>query len=179
MKRAFLLAWISLSVFTGCQSTPRQSAPPENQPPIAKKIPHVTTIHGERLVDNYYWLRQKDSPEVLAYLKAEDAYADWFMNPTKPLQEKLYNEMLGRVQEPDQSVPYRQGDWFYYHRTEEGKQYPINCRKKGTGDEPAEIRLDLNEMARGKEFLEINVDEVSDDGNLLAFSTDETGFRDY
>jgi oligopeptidase B len=179
MKRTFLLAGALLLILSGCQTTPRPSTQAENQPPIAKKIPHITTIHGERLVDNYYWLRQKDSPEVLAYLKAEDAYTDWFMKPTKPLLETLYQEMLGRVQEPDESVPYRQGDWFYYHRTEEGKQYPTDCRKRGSTDAPEEITLDLNEMAKGKEFLEINVYEVSDDGNLLAFSTDETGFRDY
>jgi oligopeptidase B len=179
MKRFLLLAWVSLSIFSGCQSTPLQSPSAENQPPIAKKVSHITTIHGDRLVDNYYWLRQKDNPEVRAYLKAEDAYADWFMKPTKPLQETLYQEMLGRVQEPDESVPYRQGDWFYYHRTEAGKQYPINCRKKGNLDAPEEVVFDLNKMAEGKEFLEINVNEVSDDGNLLAFSTDETGFRDY
>jgi oligopeptidase B len=179
MKRPFLLAGITLLILTGCQTTPRPSPSTESQPPIAKKIPHVTTIHGERLVDNYYWLREKESPEVLAYLKAEDAYADWFMKPTKPLQEKLYWEMLSRVVEPDESVPYRMGDWLYYHRTEEGKQYQTDCRKKGSGDAPEEITLDLNEMAKGKEFLEINVYEVSDDGNLLAFSTDETGFRDY
>jgi oligopeptidase B len=179
MKRALLLIWVPLSLFAGCQSTPPQHARSENQPPITKKVPHITTIHGERLVDNYYWLRQKDNPEVLAYLKAEDAYTDWFMKPTKPLQETLYKEMLGRVQETDQSVPYRQGDWFYYHRTEEGKQYPIHCRRKGSVDAPEEITLDLNEMAKGKEFLEIGVYEVSDNGNLLAFSTDETGFREY
>jgi oligopeptidase B len=179
MKRAFLLAGISLSILTGCQTAPRQPVQAGNQPPIAKKVPHVTTIHGERLLDNYYWLREKENPEVLAYLKAEDAYADWFMKPTKPLQGTLYREMLGRVQEPDQSVPYRMGDWFYYHRTEEGKQYPINCRKKGGVDAPEEVTLDLNEMAKGKGFLEINVYEMSDDGNLFAFSTDETGFRDY
>ncbi len=152
MKRAFLVAGVSLLILTGCQSTPQRPGQAENQPPIAKKAPHVTTIHGERLVDNYYWLRQKDSPEVLAYLKAEDAYTDWFMKPTKPLQETLYNEMLGRVQEPDESVPYRDGDWFYYHRTEEGKQYPTYCRKKGSVDAPEEITLDLNEMAKGKAF---------------------------
>src|SRR5580704_273541 len=179
MKHAFLLAGISLSILTGCQTTPRPSPSAENQPPVAKKIPHVTTIHGERLVDNYYWLREKESPEVLAYLKSEDAYADWFMKPTKPLQEKLYWEMLSRVVEPDESVPYRMGDWLYYHRTDEGKQYQTDCRKKGSVDAPEEVTLDLNEMAKGKEFLEINVYEVSDDGNLLAFSTDETGFRDY
>jgi len=179
MKRAFLLVWVSLSLLAGCQSTPARHSSAENQPPIAKKVPHVTTIHGERLVDNYYWLRQKDNPEVLAYLRAEDAYTDWFMKPTKPLQETLYQEMLGRVQETDQSVPYRQGDWFYYHRTEEGKQYQTHCRKKGSVDAPEEVTLDLNEMSKGKEFLEINVYEPSDDGNLLAFSTDETGFREY
>src|SRR5882724_11538515 len=101
MKRAFLLAWVSMSVLAGCQSAPLRRAPLENQPPTAKKVPHVTTIHGERLVDNYYWLRQKDDPEVLAYLRAVDAYTDWFMKPTKPLQETLYKEMLGRIQEPD------------------------------------------------------------------------------
>ncbi|HXI84560.1 MAG TPA: S9 family peptidase [Verrucomicrobiae bacterium] len=179
MKRAFLLAWVSLSVLAGCQSTSPRRTSAENQPPIAKKVPHITTIHGERLVDNYYWLRQKDNPEVLAYLRAEDVYAEWFMKPTKPLQETLYQEMLGRVQETDQSVPYREGDWFYYHRTEEGKQYPTHCRKKGSVDAPEEVTLDLNEMAKGKGFLEIGVYEVSDDGNLLAFSTDETGFREY
>jgi oligopeptidase B len=179
MKRAFLLIGVSVAIFSGCQTAPRQPTSIENQPPIAKKIPHITTIHGERLVDNYYWLREKDNPEVLAYLKAEDAYTDWFMKPTKPLQETLYQEMLGRVQEPDESVPYQKGDWFYYYRTEEGKQYQTDCRKRGSANAPEEVTLDLNEMAKSKEFLEINVYEVSDDGNLLAFSTDETGFRDY
>ena len=126
-------------------------------------MPHVTTIQGERLVDNYFWLRQKTSPAVMAYLQAEDAYTDWFMGPTKPLQETLYKEMLGRVQETDQSVPYRDGDWLYYHRTEEGKQYAIECRKKGNVDAPEEVVLDLNAMAAGKPFLELGVYEVSDD----------------
>lgn len=158
-------------------------APPTEQaasrPPVAKKIPHITAIHGERLVDNYYWLRKKISSAVMAYLQAEDAYTDWFMKPTQPLQETLYQEMLGRVQETDQSVPYREGDWLYYHRTEAGKQYPIYCRKKGSVDAPEEVVLDMNAMAKGKEFLEMGVYEVSDDGNRLAFSTDEKGFREY
>src|SRR5580693_1962354 len=98
MNRAFLLVGVSVAILSGCQTPPRQPISAENQPPIAKKIPHITTIHGERLVDNYYWLREKESPEVLAYLKAEDAYTDRFMKPTKPLQETLYQEMLGRVQ---------------------------------------------------------------------------------
>jgi oligopeptidase B len=101
------------------------------------------------------------------------------MKPTQPLQATLYKEMIGRVQETDQSVPYRDGNWLYYHRTEEGKQYPIHCRKKGSVDAPEEVVLDMNAMAKGKEFLEMGVYEVSDDGNRLAFSTDEKGFREY
>src|ERR1043166_9154944 len=169
MKRQhFLLAFV-LCV-SACQT---------GGPPVARKIPHVTKIHRDRLVDNYYWLRQKDSPAVLAYLKAEDAYTDWFMKPTQPLRDALYKEMLGHIQETDQSVPYRDGDWFYYHRTEEGKQYRIYCRKHGSTDAVEQVTLDMNAIAEGKEFLSVGVYEVSDDGNLLAFSTDETGFREY
>jgi oligopeptidase B len=129
-------------------------------------------------VDNYYWLREKDNPAVLAYLRAEDAYTDRFLTPTKPLQEKIYNEMLARVQEPDDTVPYRDGDWLYFRRTEPGKQYPTYLRKRASTNATEEIVLDLNAMAKGKAFLDVGVTEVSDDGNLLAFSTDETGFRD-
>src|SRR5579862_1964651 len=166
-------------IVVGCRTVAPTNEQVASRPPVAKKVPHVTTIHGEQLVDNYFWLRKKNDPAVLAYLQSEDAYTDWFMGPTKPLQETLYKEMLGRVQEADQSVPYRDGGWLYYHRTEEGKQYAIDCRKKGSVDAPEEVVLDLNAMAAGKKFLELGVYEVSDDGNLLAFSTDETGFRDY
>ena len=109
--RLFLLALL----FAGCQTTPPQ---PAGAPPVARKIPHVTNLHGDRLVDNYYWLRQKDSPAVLSYLKAENAYTDFVMKPTVELQENLYKEMLGHIQETDRSVAYRDGDWLYYHRTE-------------------------------------------------------------
>ncbi len=179
MKRAFLPVLFSLALLAGCQSTSPRPVEATNQPPVAKRIPHVTTIHGDRLVDNYYWLREKDNPEVLAYLKAENAYTDRFMKPTKSFQDKIYNEKLSRVVEPDESVPSRAGEWLYYKRTEELKQYPIYCRKKGSVAAPEEIFLDLNEMAKGKEFFDIGASEVSDDGKLLAFSTDETGFRDY
>src|ERR1043166_6594784 len=169
MKRQhFLLAFV-LCV-SACQTA---------GPPVARRLPHFTKIHGDRLVDNYYWLRKKDSPAVLAYLKAEDAYTDAFIKPAQPLQEALYKEMLGHIQETDSSVPYRDGDWLCYHRTEEGEQYPIYCRKQGTTNAAEEITLDMNAMAKGKAFLAVGVYEVSDDGKLLAFSTDETGFRKY
>src|ERR1044071_2287785 len=102
------------------------------QPPMAEKKAKTTNIHGVTLVDDYFWLREKTNPAVLAHLKAEDAYAEELMKPTAALQEKLYNEMLSHIKQTDVAVPYRWGDYFYYTRTEEGKQYPIFCRKHGS-----------------------------------------------
>ena len=147
--------------------------------PLATARPKTDSIHGEQRVDPYYWLRDKENPEVLKYLKSENAYADQALAQTKPLQEKLYKELLSRIKETDLSVPYRYGDYFYYYRTEKGKQYPIHCRKKGSLEAAEEVVLDLNVLAEGKAFLGIGEYQVSDDGNLLAFSTDETGFRVY
>jgi len=149
------------------------------QPPRASRRPHEATLHGERRVDDYFWLREKTQPEVIAYLEAENAYADSMMAPTRGLQESLYQEMLGRIKQTDLSVPYRYGDWLYYSRTEEGKQYPIHCRKSGIPDAPEEILLDLNRLAEGHPFMALGAYAVSDDGHLLAYSTDTTGFRVY
>ena len=148
-------------------------------PPIAKKAPKVTEIHGQKLVDNYYWLRDKQNPDVRAYLEAENAYTDAVMKPTLPLQRKLYDEMLSRIKETDVEVPYQEGDYFYYTRTEAGKQYPIRCRRKRNTDAPEEIILDVNELAKGQVFISLGAVSVSDDGNLLAYTTDNTGFRQY
>lgn len=148
-------------------------------PPVAGKRPKSDTVHGELRVDDYFWLREKTNPEVKKYLNAENAYAEQLLAPTKGLQEKLYQEMLGRIKETDLSVPYREGDYFYYSRTEQGKQYSIYCRKKGALDAPEEVTLDLNQLAVGKSFMGLGAYAVSDDGNLLAFSTDSTGFRIY
>jgi oligopeptidase B len=148
-------------------------------PPTAKRVPNVTEVNGHKLVDNYYWLRDKANPEVTAYLESENAYTDAVMKPTEPLQKTLYDEMLGRVKETDVEVPYKKGDYFYYTRTEAGKQYPIRCRRKGSMDAPEEIVLDVNELAKGQIFMSLGEFEVSEDGNLLAYSTDNTGFRQY
>jgi len=147
------------------------------QPPVAKKIPKTTRIHGDTLVDDYYWLREKTNPEVISYLEAENRYTEEVMRPTEALQKTLYDEILGRIKQTDLSVPYRFGDYFYYSRTEEGKQYPILCRKRGNLEAKEEVTLDLNELARGHKFLGLGTYSVSDDGNLLAYSTDTTGFR--
>src|SRR6266851_10405032 len=148
-------------------------------PPIAKKAPKTTEINGRKLVDNYYWLGDKPNPEVKTYLEAENTYTDAVMKPTEAFQKKLYDEMLGRIKETDVDVPYKEGDYFYYSRTEAGKQYQIRCRKKGSVDAPEEVLLDVNEMARGQEFMSVAAYQISDDGNLLAYSTDNTGFRQY
>jgi oligopeptidase B len=148
-------------------------------PPVAKKVPKVTEINGRKLVDNYFWLRDKQNPEVKAYLEAENAYTDAVLKPTAPLQKKLYDEMLGRIKETDVDVPYKEGNYFYYSRTEAGKQYQIRCRKKGSLDAPEEVLLDINEMSKGQKFMSVAAYQVSDDGNLLAYSTDNTGFRQY
>src|SRR5665213_1221043 len=149
------------------------------QPPVAKKIPHVTQINGATLKDNYFWLRDKKDPDVMKYLQAENAYTQEAMKPTKDLQESLYKEMLGHMKQTDLSVPARKGEYFYYSRTEEGKQYPYQCRKKGSLDAPEEILLDLNKLAEGHSFLGLGEFNVSDDGNLLAYSIDTTGYRQY
>jgi oligopeptidase B len=148
-------------------------------PPSAKKVPKVTEINGRKLVDNYFWLRDKSNPEVKAYLEAENAYTDAVMKPTEALQKKLYDELLSRIKETDVDVPYKYGEYYYYSRTEAGKQYPIRCRRKGSMDAPEEVVLDVNELAKGQTFMAVAAYQVSEDGNLLAYSTDNTGFRQY
>jgi oligopeptidase B len=155
------------------------TAAPLPAPPVAKKVPKTTEVNGRTLVDNYFWLRDKKNPEVRAYLEAENAYTDAVMKPTEAFQKRLYDEMLSRIKETDVDVPYKKGDYFYYSRTEAGKQYQIRCRKKGSLDAPEEVVLDVNELAKGQSFMALGVFAVSSDDNLLAYSTDSTGFRQY
>jgi oligopeptidase B len=147
--------------------------------PIAPSRPKEIQIHGERYRDDYAWLRDREDPEVLAYLTAENAYAETVLGLTQELQDTLYREMLGRIKQTDISVPYRYRGWWYYTRTQEGKQYSIFCRKRGTLQAPEEVVLDLNRLAEGKSHMALGVFEPSDDGRLLAYSTDPTGYREY
>ena len=149
------------------------------QPPIAKRVEHKQVRHGETVVDYYYWLREKANPEVMQYLEAENAYTEAVTEHLKPFEDALYKEMLGHIKQTDLSVPVRENGYFYYSRTEEGKQYPIQCRRRGTMDAPEETLLDLNDLAKGLKFLSLGAFRVSDDGNLLAYTTDDTGFRQY
>src|SRR5271154_1047487 len=148
-------------------------------PPVARIEHTETTLHNHTLVDDYAWLREKTSPEVTAYLEAENAYTDAVMKPTEALRKTLYDQMLSHIKETDESVPFRDGGCFYYSRTEQALQYPIYCRKKGSVDAAEEVILDVNQLATGEAYMAIGAFAVSDDGNLLAYSTDTTGFRQY
>lgn len=152
------------------------------KPPVAKKEPKVLKIHGYEITDNYFWLRDrndKKDPSVIKYLTDENAYTDAYMKPQKAFSESLYTEMLGRIKQTDLSVPYRLGNYWYFNRTEEGKQYPVYLRSKTRDGKDAEVVLDQNEMAKGHGYFSIGEFDVSDDGNIIAFSTDTTGYRQY
>jgi oligopeptidase B len=158
-------------------------------PPLARREPVEHIVHGDRRIDHYDWLRHKGAPEVLAYLEAENAYTDLVLKPTEDFQEKLYQEILGRILETDLSVPYRLRGYLYFTKTVGGKQYPYHYRRPDSippmepggvrEAEREELLLDLNQLAEGHSFLGLDAFEISDDGRWLAFSTDTTGFRQY
>jgi oligopeptidase B len=165
--------------YTKKEMTPGQLPPS----PIARKDHKETQLHGVTLTDDYAWLRDKEDPEVTAYLEAENAYTEALMAPLAALREELYAEMLSHIKQTDVSVPYRNGNWWYYTRTEEGQQYAVHCRTHGspnaTEDTPEQVILDGNELAQGHAFFEIGGTDISDDSRWLAYTTDTTGFRQY
>ncbi len=157
---------------------------PSLVPPTADREPHATTLHGSTLHDDYAWLREKGSERVTAYLEAENAYTAAAMAGTEPLQERIYEEILSHIQESDSSVPYRDGRWEYISRTEKGKQYARYCRRPvgadGSVNEADEtVILDVNLLAEGQAFMAVGASAVSPNGQLLAYTTDTTGFRQY
>ncbi len=152
---------------------------PAPAPPVARIEAKLTPLHGTVLVDNYAWLREKESPEVIAYLNAENAWAEAATAPLAPLRDQLYAEMLSHIKQTDVSVPYRDGAWWYYLRTEEGLQYPVYCRKADSPDAPEQVILDGNELAKDHPFMSIGGTDITDDGRWMAYSVDHTGFRQY
>jgi oligopeptidase B len=148
-------------------------------PPAALRVDHREVRHGATVIDPYFWLREKSNPKVVDYLTSENAYTEAMTKSIQPFSDALYKEMLARIKQTDLSVPTRRGEYFYYSRTEEGKQYNIQCRRKGSMEAPEEILLDLNELAKEKKFVGLGSFVVSDDHNLLAYTTDFTGFRQF
>jgi oligopeptidase B len=160
---------------TGTKRSVLQEAAEPLKPPVAKRVAHELTSHGDTRVDEYYWMREREDPDVVAYLEAENKYTEAVMKPTEELQKKLYDEILGRIQETDLSVPVKRDDYFYYARTEQGRAYPIFCRRHGSADGAEQLLLDMNQLAEGLEYMGMGNFAVSPDHRLLAYSTDSTG----
>jgi oligopeptidase B len=153
-----------------------QTAP---APPAAPKRKHIEVRQGVAVSDDYFWLRERANPDVVKYLEAENAYTGAMTVALKPFEQALYQEMLGRIKQTDLAVPVRRGAYLYYSRTQEGKQYPVQCRRKGAMDAPEEIVLDPNELARTHKYVGLGPAAISDDDNLLAYTVDFTGFRQF
>ena len=149
------------------------------KPPVAQKIPHELSNHGITRIDNYYWLNDRENPEVIKYLKAENDYTSAMMKDTEKLQEKLYAEIVGRIKQTDESVPYFLNEYYYYTRYEEGKEYPVYCRKKGSLEAEEEILLNVNEMSEGHEYYHVAGISVSPDNKMIAYGVDTVSRRFY
>jgi oligopeptidase B len=178
MKQATRIALTIACLVTLSVAAPLATAGPPD-PPLARTIPKQLTVHGHTRSDDYYWLRERENPEVVKYLAAENAYADAVMAHTGPLQEKLFAEITGRIDPDDRSALVKNGDFYYYTRYAEGQEYPIYCRRRGSPEAAEEVLLDGNELARGHEFFSLRGDEVSPGHGLLAFATDTVGRRFY
>jgi oligopeptidase B len=165
----FGLALAAFPVVLGAQQAPT--------PPAAVVRPHRFDEHGNVRIDQYYWLKERSNPEVIKYLEDENAYTKAVMAHTEALQDRLYQELKGRVLQNDQSVPFREGNYFYYTRLVEGKSYPIYARKRGSVSAPEEVMIDANALAEGKATFLIRAWEVSSGEDLLAFAADTTGGR--
>ncbi len=176
MKEMFYVLGLFIIIIIGDVVIVAQT---DMKPPVAKKETKITKINGYELKDDYFWLRDKKNPEVIKYLEAENAYTEVAMKPHQAFAENLYKEMLGRIKQTDLSVPYKLGDYWYYTKTEEGKQYPMFFRSKKQNGDDEKLLLDQNELAKGLKYYAISSFDLSDDGNLLAFSSDNTGYRQY
>jgi oligopeptidase B len=148
-------------------------------PPLAKKVPHALTAHGETRIDDYYWLNERDNPEVLAYLKAEDEYRQQILKHTEPLQKTLYEEMAGRLKQDDSSAPYLLNGYYYYLRYEHGQEYALYARKKGSPEALEEVMLNGPQMAQGTSFFGLAGISPSPDNRLLAYGVDTVSRRLY
>ena len=166
-----LTVMIGTQLLVGCKSQPT--------PPVATKVPHELVMHNDTRIDPYYWMNQRDSEEVIEYLNQENAYTEAVMKGTEKLQEALFQEIKGRIKEQDESVPYFENGYYYYSRYDEGKEYPIYCRKKESQDAPEEVMLDLNQMAEGYAYYSVVGVNVSPNNNIVAFGVDTVSRRQY
>ena len=184
LKHTILKSPICFFMFTGCLifmfMKCSSDKPMENvMPPIAEKKPKELTIHGDTRLDNYFWLRERENPEVIKYLEAENDYTGKKLRHTEKFQEKLYKEIVGRIKGSDMSVPYKDNGYYYYTRYEKGGEFPIYARKKGSLDAGEEIMLNVNKMAKGYDYYQLTGVSVSPNNNLVAFGVDTVSRRKY
>ncbi|MGF1586029.1 MAG: S9 family peptidase [Bacteroidales bacterium] len=172
IEYAIIMMLISLFTLPACKQN-------KTQPPVAERIPVELTNHGQTRIDEYYWLRERENPEVISYLEAENEYTKSMLSHTESLQEELYNEIIGRIKQTDESVPYLENGYFYYTRYEEGGEFPVYCRKMGSLDSEEEILLNVNDMALGYSYYHVSGMNVSPDNRILAFGVDTVGRRQY
>jgi oligopeptidase B len=181
-RHAFAFVLLACT-FCQCPCVGLAQDPPK--PPSAKRVPHLSDWHGEKVDDPYFWLREKSDPEVIKYLEAENAYTEAMTKSMQPMVDAIYKEMLSHIKQTDSDPPTRFRGYYYYSRQEEGKQYSFRCRRKMTADGKyddkalEEILLDVNKLAEGKKFMSVGDFQISDDGKRLAFTIDSTGFRQY
>jgi len=169
-----ILSILVLSFLVSCSGFEQKT-----KPPVAQKIRKELTTHGQTRIDDYYWLNDRNNPQVLAYLEAENVYTDVLMAHTDKLQQKLYQEISGRIKQTDESVPYKKNGYYYYTRFESGQEYPVYCRKKGTMEPAEEIMLNVNKMAQGYAYYHVSGRDVSKDNTILAFGVDTLSRRKY
>ncbi|MFT5050239.1 MAG: oligopeptidase B, partial [Chlamydiales bacterium] len=155
------------------------STPSTVAAPRARIAPHELEIHGDVRVDNYFWMNQRESPEVIAHLEAENAYMRSMMAQTETLQDELFHEIKGRIKQDDESVPYSYDGYYYYTRYEVGQEYPIHCRKRSTLEDAEQVLLNVNELAVGQPYCSVRAREISTNGNLMAYAIDNVGRRFY
>ncbi|WP_319502476.1 S9 family peptidase [uncultured Draconibacterium sp.] len=173
MKKLIYLSFIWGLFLVACTSKEKP------EPPVAKKIMKELTIHGHTRVDNYYWMNERENPEVIAHLEAENAYKDAVMKHTEPLQEKLFEEIKSKIKPENKSVPYKKNGYYYYYKQLPGKEYDVNCRKKGSLDAEEEVLLDENVLAEGQDFFMLGGLSVSPDNKLIAYGVDTVSRRKY
>lgn len=176
-----ILAGCATPMMTPMKDNAALSAPPSLRPPVAEAQPYTVESPNGNRIDEYYWLRddERKDPQVIAYLEAENAYKDAMLAPIRQLKQQLNEEIVARIKQDDASVPYRKGGYWYYTRYETGQEYPIYARRKGSMDSPERILLNVNEMAKGKDFFQVDDVAVSPDARMLAWAEDEVGRRQY
>ena len=180
LQKGNYLFYVLILIFVVSILSCSSDKPMENvMPPKAEKKPKELTIHGDTRVDDYFWLKERENPEVIKYLEAENEYTETMMKHTKKFQDNLFEEIVGRIKQTDESVPYKDNGYFYYTRFEEGGEYPIYCRKKETLEATEEIILNVNDMAKGHDYYQVTGVSVSPNNNLVAYGVDTVSRRKY